>query len=231
MTEFSKPGMPLRGLLIMAVLGLGASAALGHRITGTDLDNYMKRSGNNSRNGRQKPRRTGTTEIHISGLRRRIAQKMAASHTHIPHFSYIEEVDITELVALRQHLNERRTGQQPRLTYLPFVMLALARALDAAAEGLNPDLPWVLVTHQPPRETIADRVHGGAHVGSRAVRAFIERHRPAVCFTGHIHEGRGVDSIGPTKVVNPGPARGGYALAELGGAVTLVEIKSAPGTG
>ena len=108
---------------------------------------------------------------------------------------------------------------------------ALARALDAAAEGLNPDLPWVLVTHQPPRETIADRVHGGAHVGSRAVRAFIERHRPAVCFTGHIHEGRGVDSIGPTKVVNPGPARGGYALAELGGAVTLVEIKSAPGTG
>jgi len=106
---------------------------------------------------------------------------------------------------------------------------ALARALDASAEGLSPDLPWVLVSHQPPRDTVADRIYGGAHVGSRAVRAFIERHRPAVCFTGHIHEGRGVDSIGPTKVVNPGPARGGYALAELEATATLVQVRSAPG--
>jgi 2-oxoisovalerate dehydrogenase E2 component (dihydrolipoyl transacylase) len=63
------------------------------------------------------------------GMRRRIAEKMVVSNTQIPHFSYIEEVDITELEALRDHLNSNRTDGQPKLTYLPFIMLAVTRSL------------------------------------------------------------------------------------------------------
>jgi 2-oxoisovalerate dehydrogenase E2 component (dihydrolipoyl transacylase) len=72
---------------------------------------------------------THTTEIQMVGLRRRIAEKMVVSNTQIPHFSYIEEVDITELESLRDHLTGQRTDGQPKLTYLPFIMLAVSRAL------------------------------------------------------------------------------------------------------
>ena len=54
---------------------------------------------------------------------------MAAAKRHIPHFTYVEEVDVTELESLRQHLNDTRRPEQPKLTYLPFFMRALARVL------------------------------------------------------------------------------------------------------
>jgi 2-oxoisovalerate dehydrogenase E2 component (dihydrolipoyl transacylase) len=71
-----------------------------------------------------------TTEIQMAGMRRRIAEKMVVSNTQIPHFTYIEEIDVTELDSLREHLNASRTDGQPKLTYLPFIMLAVARALQ-----------------------------------------------------------------------------------------------------
>ncbi len=92
----------------------------------------------------------------------------------------------------------------------------LAGFLDAAADGLDPALPWLLVSHQPPAETNLDMVRGGRHVGSAAVRRFIERHPVLACFTGHIHEAAGTDTMGPTRLANPGPARGGrYTYAEV----------------
>jgi 2-oxoisovalerate dehydrogenase E2 component (dihydrolipoyl transacylase) len=63
------------------------------------------------------------------GLLRRIAEKMVVSNTQIPHFSYVEEIDITELESLREHLNSSRTEGHPKLTYLPFIMLSVTRAL------------------------------------------------------------------------------------------------------
>jgi 2-oxoisovalerate dehydrogenase E2 component (dihydrolipoyl transacylase) len=69
------------------------------------------------------------TEIQMVGMRRRIAEKMVVSNTQIPHFSYIEEIDVTELDSLRDHLNEHRTDGHPKLTYLPFIILAVTRAL------------------------------------------------------------------------------------------------------
>jgi hypothetical protein len=74
----------------------------------------------------------------------------------------------------------------------------------------------LLVAHDPPRNTKADVVGGGSHVGSAAVREFIERVQPDVCLTGHIHESRAEDFLGRTRVVNPGMlSRGGYALVYL----------------
>jgi 2-oxoisovalerate dehydrogenase E2 component (dihydrolipoyl transacylase) len=97
------------------------------RITHGDIDVHLR-----SEVAPPSPRRpygSHTTEIQMAGMRRRIAEKMVVSNTQIPHFSYIEEVDITELESLREHLNESRTDGQPKLTYLPFIMLSVSRAL------------------------------------------------------------------------------------------------------
>jgi len=104
----------------------------------------------------------------------------------------------------------------------------LAAFLAEAAEGLTRDLPWVLVSHQPPRDTEVDRVRSGMHVGSRAVRDFIAEFEPLACFTGHIHEAAGMDAIGPTRIVNPGPLRNGhYAYAEVSRTLSVLEIRGA----
>ncbi len=70
-----------------------------------------------------------TEEIKIIGLRRVIAERMSESARTIPHFSYVEEVDVTELERLRVHLNAKRGAGAAPLTYLPFLILALARTL------------------------------------------------------------------------------------------------------
>lgn len=70
---------------------------------------------------------------------------------------------------------------------------------------------FVLVSHTPPLQTAADRLADGRHVGSSAVRAFIEDKKPSLCLTGHIHESLGRDHIGTTLVLNPGMIKdGGY---------------------
>lgn len=94
----------------------------------------------------------------------------------------------------------------------------LAARLTQAAAGLSADAPLILVSHQPPKDSAADRTRGGQHVGSEAVREFIEAHQPLVCFTAHIHESRGVGPIGETLVVNPGPlSAGSVAFAQIEG--------------
>ena len=71
-------------------------------------------------------KRTEVTPVKVVGLRRKISEQMSLSKSRIPHFSYFEEVDITELENLRQILNSTRDETQPKLTYLPFIMIALA---------------------------------------------------------------------------------------------------------
>lgn len=91
-----------------------------------------------------------------------------------------------------------------------------AEWLDSLAKRAHAHKIIVLVTHNPPHDTVCDRTGSGDHVGSRAVREFIEEHQPDVCLCGHIHESRGEQLIGRTMVVNPGVfAAGGYALLRL----------------
>lgn len=89
--------------------------------------------------------------------------------------------------------------------------------------------PLLMVSHQPPYGTLNDQVSPGYHVGSKAIRNFIEKQQPLICFTGHIHEGTGIDHIGNTAVINPGPAgTGKYVLAEItDGIVKKLEINHA----
>ena len=74
------------------------------------------------------------TEIKVVGLRRKIAEQMVISKRTIPHFSYFEEIDVTELEKLRQSLNATRDDTQPKLTYLPFIMLALSKIMPQHPE-------------------------------------------------------------------------------------------------
>lgn len=100
------------------------------------------------------------------------------------------------------------------------------RFLEQAAAQVDENLPKIMVCHQPPANTKVDQVAPGRHVGSEAVRTFIEKEQPLICFSGHIHEGVGLDSIGKTKLVNPGPLRQGrYAYAEIGDEVKVLEIR------
>ncbi|HEY2036377.1 MAG TPA: dihydrolipoamide acetyltransferase family protein [Steroidobacteraceae bacterium] len=72
----------------------------------------------------------GTEEIKVIGLRRLIAQRVSEAKRNIPHFSYVEEVDVTELETLRRHLNTKLEPGTQALTYLPFLALALVRVLE-----------------------------------------------------------------------------------------------------
>jgi hypothetical protein len=80
----------------------------------------------------------------------------------------------------------------------------------------------VFCPHAPPYGTACDRLRSGEHVGSRELRAFVEREIPDLVLCGHIHESRGVDELGATRVVNPGPvAAGHYAVVGAGRAVSV----------
>ncbi|MDL2267264.1 metallophosphoesterase [Desulfovibrio sp. OttesenSCG-928-G15] len=86
----------------------------------------------------------------------------------------------------------------------------------------------VLVSHTPPRDSACDKLSSGASAGSVAVREFIEKHQPALCLCGHIHESVGEDHIGNTHVINPGDLQGGgYVLVRKQGDSVTGELKTA----
>ncbi len=92
----------------------------------------------------------------------------------------------------------------------------LAELLKQSAADVDPNTAPILVCHQPPVNTLNDLVRG-KHVGSQSVRTFIEQRQPLICFTGHIHEAIGVDTIGKTHIINPGRLwhNKTYAYAEV----------------
>lgn len=73
----------------------------------------------------------------------------------------------------------------------------------------------ILVSHAPPVNTKVDTVMFGKHAGSTAVRTFVEQFQPDIVICGHIHEARGVDTIGTTVIINPGPCPKHYALITI----------------
>ena len=112
------------GIDLQAVAGSG----LGGRIMDADLDAYAARSTPMpTRPAAPTPPRADE-QLRITGLRRRIAQKMQESKRRIPHFTYVEEVDVTELEVLRERLNSRHGGDRAHLTLLPLLVRAIVLA-------------------------------------------------------------------------------------------------------
>jgi 2-oxoisovalerate dehydrogenase E2 component (dihydrolipoyl transacylase) len=100
-------------------------------------------------------KRTGTEEVKVIGVRRVIATRMTDAKRNIPHFAYVEEVDVTELESLRQHLNERLPAGAASLTFLPFIGAALTRVLV--------DFPQCNAHYDAERNVLTR--HHGVHLG------------------------------------------------------------------
>ncbi|MGY6627463.1 MAG: dihydrolipoamide acetyltransferase family protein [Oceanicaulis sp.] len=103
------------------------------RVTHDDLDDFIASGGRlASRSGAAsagRAPRTGTETIKVIGLRRRIAENMALAKRTIPHIAYVEEIDLTALEDLRAHLNASRKEGREKLTIIPFLVAALAKAV------------------------------------------------------------------------------------------------------
>jgi 2-oxoisovalerate dehydrogenase E2 component (dihydrolipoyl transacylase) len=110
------------GIDLTTVQGSGPAG----RVTREDIATMTQPSPADAPKG---AKRTGQQEIKLIGLRRKIAEQMSVANDRIPHYTYVEEVDVTDLDAQRRHLNETHGSSRPKLTYLPFFMRAMVRVI------------------------------------------------------------------------------------------------------
>ena len=132
--------------------------AAGDRVKHSDLDAFLKYSGGaKAASAPSKPAVSGDDgieEIKVAGLRRRIAENMAEAKRRIPHFAYVEELDVTAVEALRQAMNAVR-GERPKLTMLPFLIRAMAKAAA--------DFPMVNARYDDEANVVSR--YGAVHLG------------------------------------------------------------------
>jgi 2-oxoisovalerate dehydrogenase E2 component (dihydrolipoyl transacylase) len=136
------------------------------RIVRSDFDAYLERRTVDKPIPLRPPQAGATEEIKVIGLRRIIAQRMSDAKRNIPHFAYVEEIDITDLEALRRHLNSKLASGAPSLTYLPFLVLALVRVLKnfPQANALYDAERGVIVRHRAVHVGIATQTPEGLKV-------------------------------------------------------------------
>jgi 2-oxoisovalerate dehydrogenase E2 component (dihydrolipoyl transacylase) len=115
------------GVQLQFVHGSGPAGRIMH----ADLDAYLAHGGAIVMQGARYAERSDEQQIQVIGLRRRIAEKMQEAKRRIPHFTYVEEIDVTELEALRGKLNDTYGKERGRLTVLPFLMRAIVLAVRA----------------------------------------------------------------------------------------------------
>jgi 2-oxoisovalerate dehydrogenase E2 component (dihydrolipoyl transacylase) len=157
------------GLDLATVSGTGISG----RIEPGDIDSALASGAArgaapsmNARANATRAARDGTEEVKIIGLRRVIAERLTESARSIPQYSYVEEVDLTRLEALRKHLNDRRPPSAPPLTFLPFIVSALTRVLEKFPQcnALYDSARGVLVKHKAVHVGIATQTPQGLKV-------------------------------------------------------------------
>jgi 2-oxoisovalerate dehydrogenase E2 component (dihydrolipoyl transacylase) len=124
----------------------------GDRIRHADLDSYLLYNGASVSRGGSAPRRD--EQVKVVGLRRRIAENMAEAKRRIPHFTLVEEYDVTALEQTRAMMNADR-GSNPKLTMLPFLIAAMARTLR--------DYPQINATYDDEAQVITRS--GAVHMG------------------------------------------------------------------
>jgi len=150
------------GIDLAAVPGSGPKGRISH----SDFDAFIAAGGELVMPVPGRQRREGKTDVRITGLRRVIAQKMQKTKRDIPHYSYIEEVDVTQLEALRVMLNEGRTDAQPKLTLIPFLAQALVRVLPQFphCNARFDDVADILTQHAAVHVGVATMTAGGLMV-------------------------------------------------------------------
>jgi 2-oxoisovalerate dehydrogenase E2 component (dihydrolipoyl transacylase) len=133
-----KDGSPARAVLASpavraraADLGVDLAqvkVAEGDRIRHSDLDAFLRYGAGQGYQAPHASRARADEQVRVIGMRRRIAENMAAAKRHIPHFTYVDEIDVTELERVRADLNANR-GNRPKLTMLPLLIVAICRIL------------------------------------------------------------------------------------------------------
>ncbi|TDH60983.1 2-oxo acid dehydrogenase subunit E2 [Dankookia rubra] len=150
----ASPAVRLRareaGIDLRQVHGSGPAGRILHE----DLDALLRGDGPAAPAPAGRGADTRVEEIKVTGLRRRIAERMAEATRRIAHFSYVEEIDLNALEELRAALNAE-TAERPKLTLLPFLMLAVVRAVA--------DFPQMNALYDDEAGVI--RRHGGVHLG------------------------------------------------------------------
>ncbi|MDQ0248864.1 2-oxoisovalerate dehydrogenase E2 component (dihydrolipoyl transacylase) [Sphingomonas kyeonggiensis] len=129
----------------------------GNHIRHADLDAYLRYGSAQGYHAPHVSRAREDQPIKVIGMRRRIAENMAASKRAIPHFTYVDEIDVTALEAMRGDLNDNR-GARPKLTMLPFLIVAICRAL--------PDFPMINARYDDEAGVVTR--HGRVHLGMAA---------------------------------------------------------------
>jgi 2-oxoisovalerate dehydrogenase E2 component (dihydrolipoyl transacylase) len=154
------------GIELQYVAGSGPAG----QITHADLDAYVSgtRRGHATQAGGDKryAELHGEEAVPLIGLRRKIAEKMQLSKRQIPHFTYVEEVDVTELEALRAQLNERYGKERGKLTLLPLLMRAVVLAIRKFPEvnARFDDQAGIVTRYQPVHLGIATQTDAGLMV-------------------------------------------------------------------
>jgi 2-oxoisovalerate dehydrogenase E2 component (dihydrolipoyl transacylase) len=154
------------GIELQYVAGSGPAG----RITHADLDNFVagRKQGHATQGGAdgRYAELHGEEAVPLIGLRRKIAEKMQLSKRQIPHFTYVEEVDVTELEALRTQLNTRYGEERGKLTLLPLLMRAVVLAIRKFPEvnARFDDQAGIVTRYQPVHLGIATQTDAGLMV-------------------------------------------------------------------
>jgi len=126
----------------------------GQHIRHADLDAYLRYGSGQGYHAPHASRAREDEAVKVIGMRRRIAENMAAAKRAIPHFTYVDEIDMTALEAMRADLNANR-GARPKLTMLPFLIVAICRTL--------PDFPMLNARYDDEGGVVTR--HGRVHMG------------------------------------------------------------------
>jgi len=151
------------GIELQYVTGSGPAGRISH----ADLDAFVSRGQQKAAEGdRRYAPLEGEQAMPLIGMRRKIAEKMAEAKRRIPHFTYVEEVDVTELEALRVQLNARYAGQRPKLTLLPLIMRAVVLAIRKypSVNARFDDDANIVTTYNPVHLGIAAQTDAGLMV-------------------------------------------------------------------
>ncbi len=126
----------------------------GDRVRHADLDAYLRYGTGEGYHPPHASRARPDAPIKVIGMRRRIAENMAASKRAIPHFTYVDEIDVTELERVRADLNDHR-GARPKLTMLPLMIVAICHAI--------PEFPMINARYDDEAGVVTR--HGAVHLG------------------------------------------------------------------
>jgi len=135
-------------------IDLAQVKAEGDRLRHSDLDAYLRYGSGQGYHAPHADRARPDEAVKVIGMRRRIAENMAASKRAIPHFTYVEEIDVTALEAMRGDLNDNR-GSRPKLTMLPFLIVAICRTI--------PQFPMINARYDDEAGMVTR--HGRVHLG------------------------------------------------------------------